>query len=115
MKKRKLYVLLERDGLVRDIITFPHEDYLEIELDYPIPDDVMSGYYMVIDNELVVDEERKTKVIESRIPYDYEPLKKSITELDKENRFLKLQNKTLGDHADFQDSVLLEIIQKIYE
>lgn len=49
---KKIYVQLNPNNRIVDCITFPYEDYVELEVGY-IPKDIMSGAYKLEDGNLV--------------------------------------------------------------
>lgn len=42
---KTFYIQLDADNIIRDIIDYEHEDYLEIEADTPLPIGVNGGWY----------------------------------------------------------------------
>lgn len=41
----KLYIQVREDGVVTDVITYPHGDYAEIEHELPLPDGCIGGWH----------------------------------------------------------------------
>lgn len=63
----KYYVKLEPEtNIIRDIITFPHGNYQEVELSY-IPPGVNGGWWKLVDGTLVEIPELNPTTIDNQI------------------------------------------------
>lgn len=52
--KKTFYVQIELDtNKITDIITYPHEGYVEVALDVPLPPKIASGCYKLVDGSAV--------------------------------------------------------------
>lgn len=43
--KQTFYVLLDENNIIRDVIEFPHDGYMQVELDTPLPPGINGGWY----------------------------------------------------------------------
>ena len=41
----KYYLQLDQDGIIRDVITYPYDGYIEVEIDGPLPAGINGGWY----------------------------------------------------------------------
>lgn len=51
--RKTFYILLDGDNVVRDIIEYPHEGYIEIEADWPLPIGATGGWFKWEDGQFV--------------------------------------------------------------
>lgn len=73
---KKFYLQVQNDGTITDAIEYPHNDYVEVELEY-LPVGVYGGWWKLEDGELVEYPELKPEDRE----IDIERLQLEIEEL----------------------------------
>lgn len=71
---KTFYVQIDEKNIITDIVEFEYGDYIEIQLNTPIPHKIMSGCYKLINNE-----------IEYIAELDEDELKNKIAILSQEN------------------------------
>lgn len=49
----KFYVMLDNDNVIRDVIDYPHEGYIEIEAHLPLPVGVNGGWFKLENGQIV--------------------------------------------------------------
>lgn len=65
--KKTFYVQIGEQNRITDIISFPFEDYKPIELDTPIPSQILSGAYELIGDSPVYRKEWDRSIEMQRI------------------------------------------------
>ncbi|MDR0270995.1 hypothetical protein [Paenibacillus sp.] len=81
---KEFYIQLDSKGILRDCTVFKTEGYILAELEFPLPGDIICGYYKYVDGKLVLDQELKTKSEEEQRRYDkeeFDNLKREVEEL----------------------------------
>lgn len=53
----KFYVLLTAENQIKDIVTYFYEGYIEVELEVPLPYDILAGVYELKENKLIYRED----------------------------------------------------------
>lgn len=43
--KKTFYIQVDENGIIRDVIEFPHDGYMQVELDTPLPPGINGGWY----------------------------------------------------------------------
>ena len=77
--KKTFYLQIDERCQIRDVIEFPYEDYKKVELNTPLPYEIMGGAYKLINDEVVyVPEWDKNKLVE-----DVEELKNKLSSTSK--------------------------------
>lgn len=112
--QRTFYLLLSGD-IIRDIITYPYDGYVETELEFPLPVGINAGYYRLQDGVPVLDQALKDEVDKASRPADYVELERRLAASEAETSLLKAQNKALSDRADFTDDVIAEMALDLYK
>lgn len=74
----KFYIQLDKDNVVRDCITYPYKDYMDVDLEVPLPRGILSGYYKYENGVLVLDEALKAEVEKENRPYGYDELENKL-------------------------------------
>lgn len=87
----KVYIKLDRHGIVRDVLTYQYEGFEEVEYDdHVLPRNILSGYYKWNGTDFVVDEQMKEEIIRENGGY-----------LEEENAALKI---ALAELAEAQET-----------
>lgn len=55
----KFYIVLDGD-IIRDIISYQHEGYMEVDIPTPLPIGINAGYYRWQNGKVVLDESLKS-------------------------------------------------------
>lgn len=50
---KTFYIQKNEESVITDIIEFPHEDYVEAQINTPLPPKIMSGCYKLLNGELI--------------------------------------------------------------
>lgn len=58
----KMYMKLNQDGYLWDIIEYPYGDYQEIDVTLPLPDAVLAGWWKYENGAFVLDEAKKAEI-----------------------------------------------------
>lgn len=58
---KTFYVQLADDNAIKDVVENPHENYVEVQLETPLPAGINGGWYKLIDGVLVEFPELKPK------------------------------------------------------
>lgn len=53
----QFYVQIDKDGCVRDCIEYQHAGYMPVELETPLPNGFLGGWYHMVDGKPVFDRE----------------------------------------------------------
>lgn len=85
---------LQLDGdIIRDVITYPHDGYTEVDLDTAqLPAGINAGYYRLQDGVPVLDQALKDEVDKASRPADYVELEKRLNDLAQENKSLRMSD-----------------------
>jgi len=43
--KKTFYIQVDENGIIRDVIEFPYDGYMQVELDTPLPPGINGGWY----------------------------------------------------------------------
>lgn len=43
--KKMFYIQVDKNGIIRDVIEFPYDGYMQVELDTPLPPGINGGWY----------------------------------------------------------------------
>ena len=52
------YIQVDSENVIWDAITYPHGDYIPVELPLPLPDGFIGGWHRWVDGAPVFDQER---------------------------------------------------------
>lgn len=63
---KKFYIQINENGKVTDIISKPHEGFVEVNLNTPLPYNIMGGVYQFVDGSVVYRPDWDTNLIEER-------------------------------------------------
>ena len=64
----KFYIQLDKGGYVRDCVTMPVENYVEAELDVPLPINFLAGWWKYLGNgKTELDREKRKDETDSSI------------------------------------------------
>ncbi|WP_339166099.1 hypothetical protein MKX75_16870 [Paenibacillus sp. FSL R5-0341] len=75
----KFYLQLDGD-IIRDVITYPHKGYTEVELEKTfLPTGINAGYYRLQDGVPVLDQVLKDEADKASRPADYVELEQRLT------------------------------------
>ena len=86
----KFYIKRDKDGFIRDVITYPHKGFEEILYDdHVLPRGILEGYYKWNGQSFIVDEVERKKIKKEEAGY--------LGYLEDENVMLKL---ALADLAE---------------
>lgn len=50
---KQFYIQVNETQIITDILEFPYQDYIEVQLNTPIPPRIMSGCYKLVNGEVV--------------------------------------------------------------
>lgn len=68
---KTFYVQTTTHGKVTDIIEYPYEDYVETQLETPLPVGVLGGTYQLMDGQLIYRPEWDIEMTTLRDDVDY--------------------------------------------
>lgn len=71
---KTFYIRLDQDGIIRDILEFPHEGYIEVQMQTPLPAGINGGWYRWDGENLVEVPELK--------PVDPEDMRQRLADLE---------------------------------
>jgi len=61
---RKFYVLIDSESIIRDIIEYQHDGYVEVETTLPLPLGINGGWFKLEDGKFVEYPELRPKDLE---------------------------------------------------
>jgi len=73
---KTFYIQLDQTGVIRDILEFPHDGYIEVQMDTPLPEGINGGWY-----RWDAENGRPVEVPELR-PADEHELEKRLADLE---------------------------------
>lgn len=71
---KTFYIRLDQAGIIRDILEFPHEGYIEVQMQAPLPAGINGGWYRW-------DGEKPVEVPELK-PVDPEDMRQRLADLE---------------------------------
>lgn len=83
----KFWLQLDKNNVIRDCIEFEYGDYVEAELEMPLPNGIIAGYHKYIDGKLIEDEDLKSEFEERMRKYnrqEFEDLKSEVDALKRQ-------------------------------
>lgn len=92
MNSMKVYIKLDKHGVVRDVLTYPYEGFEEVEYDdHVLPRNISAGYYKWTGTDFIVDEQLKEEVVRENGGY-----------LEEENAALKIAMAELAESLELE-------------
>lgn len=79
--QKTFYIQLDKNNIVRDVIEFPHEGYLEVILDTPLPVGISGGWFKYENGELIECPELKPKPTDEQRLEELEQIIADLAEL----------------------------------
>lgn len=61
------YLQLTEDNIITDVIEYPVEGYVQVEITQVLPAGINAGWYRWIDGDYVLDEDRKSEDVSQLI------------------------------------------------
>lgn len=96
----RFYIKTDKHGIVRDVSTYPHQGFEEINYDdHVLPRNILAGYYKWNGTDFIEDEALKEEIIRENGGY----LEEELQLLREENERLKAANEVLTENLiDFK-------------
>ena len=61
---KRFYIQVDANGYITDCIEFPHGDYIQVDLELPLPESFIAGIYKYLESgDFELDEEKRVKML----------------------------------------------------